>query len=430
VRFESVEAHIRTLYIFNTFGLVGGLLYGLYYGVFLYKNTFSLSILALDGLLGGFGLWLGYLIGVACIKRAGYGRTIKLAFGLFAAVALLTATLANHIADYFIVLAVLRTLPAGIYLAVGDTILLRDVHASARAGFLQLKLAFEFIAGIILPTLIGAMIKLSGSYHLAFILAALIYIAALFVPIRLPNPVLRFNFKDLYRLFKRPFYTHQVANRTLSAGFNQVNGFVIMIIPFLMLKNEMNVGLLVSATALLSAGMSLYARRLRNHQTLRYGYSAYAVRAAAGVAFIAFWSAPVLLVWQLINKLMTPLHDPLQQRLDIENDQLILGEDVRGQALTISLVNSTLLLIGTTAAYGAFFFITKAVSGDQRLVLQLMIGGFAAWRFINLAITVWINRKAKDPAAEVPVFDHVGWRVGIKRFANIHAMRLVYLFAR
>lgn len=391
----GVDPYIRTLYSFNALSLVGGIVYGLYYGVFLYKNTFSLSVLAIDGLLGGVGCWLGYVLAIYLIRKMGYGRSLKAAFVLWAFVCFLTAIIAGHIAQWFMLLAVLKALPGGMSTATTDTIMLREVKHTARDGFLQVKLALEFLATVILPTLVGALLHFKAGYQLAFLLAGIIYLAAIFIPVKLPKRELHFNLREVFGTFKRPLYPRHAANRTMAAGFNQLNGFVIMIIPFLLLRDELKLGLLTSAIALLASVVSLLMRKVRTEKKMKLGYASYTVRALMGGLFIMSWTAPVLMVWQLINKVATPLHDPLQQGLDIHNDSLIMGKDVQTKALHINILNNTLLLVGTTVAYGAFYFITRLEPHNQQHLLQVLILCFAGWRFINLAVSANINAKAK-----------------------------------
>jgi F0F1-type ATP synthase assembly protein I len=402
-RVHQASPYMRTLHAFNALSLVGGILYGLYYGIFLYKNTFSLSVLAMDGLLGGLGGWLGYILGVVIIRRFGYGFCLRAAFGIMAAVSFFTALVAGSIADWFMILAVFKALPVGMYAAAVDAIMLREVASGSRDGFLQIKLAFEFLAGIMLPSIVGALISQAHGYELAFILSGLIYVVALCVPVKLPKPDVSLNLREIANTFKRPFYKRHAANRTVAAGFNQLNGFVLMIIPFLMLQDELKVGLLTSGIACLAGIVSLLVRKIRPRQKLKFGYVAYTVRGLASMLFISFWSAHVLMIWQLVNKLATPLHDPLQQSLDIHNDSLIMGEDLQKKALHINLLNNTLLLIGTTFAYGVFYLLTKTAPGQQQLILQLLIMSFASWRFINLTLSVRINEWAQSRATQFPV---------------------------
>jgi MFS family permease len=391
----GTNPYIRALYSFNALSLVGGIVYGLYYGIFLYKNTFSLSVLAIDGLLGGLGCWLGYVLAIYLVRRVGYGRSLKIAFALWALVSFLTALIAGHIAQWFMLLAVLKAMPGGMFAATTDTIMLREIKHTARHDFLQVKLALEFLATVILPTVVGALLHFSAGYQLAFLLAGLIYLSAVFIPVALPKPQLHFNFREVLGTFKRPLYPRHAANRTLAAGFNQLNGFAIMIIPFLLLQDELKLGLLTSAIALLASIVSIMVRKIKTEKKMKLGYASYTVRAVMGGLFIMSWTAPVLMVWQLINKLATPLHDPLQQGLDIHNDSLIMGKDVETKALHINILNNTLLLIGTTVAYGVFYFITRLQPHNQQHVLQILILCFAGWRFINLAVSASINAKAK-----------------------------------
>jgi hypothetical protein len=191
----------------------------------------------------------------------------------------------------------------------------------------------------------------------------------------------------------RPWYAPQAVNRTMAAGLNQLNAFALAIIPFLLLSDELSVGLLTSASGVVAAIVALSARRVKPRRQLTVGYGAYGLRGLAAVAFVSFWTAPLMVVWQIIGKLATPLHDPLQQSLDIHNDSLIQGESSKRQALAINLLNKTLVLIGSTLAFGGFLAINAASGAHQTVILQALILIFAAWRFVNLGWSARINRQ-------------------------------------
>lgn len=401
-QFLAANPYLRTLYVFNAFSLFGSTIYGLYYGIFLYKNTFSLSVLAIDGLLGSIGVWFGYILGVGIIKRFGYGVSLRSAFAIWAAVAFITAMIAGEIAQWFMVVAIAKALPMGIFTAAGDTIMLRDVANQSRSGFIQVVLALEFVTSIILPSLIGAGISLTGGYEWAFISAGIVYSIGIFIPCTLAVPKVSFNAWNVIRIFDRPLYKHHALNRTASAGFNQLNAFVLTIVPFLILQNELSVGILTSVTAFIAAMVALTVRKVDRKHHLRLGYSAYTVRAFAAYVFITFWTAPLMIIWQLIGKLVTPLHDPLQRSIDIHNDSLIMGDEVRDRALEINFLNNTLVLIGSVFAFGSFLLITQNGINEQRQILQVLIMCYAAWRFVNLAISTKINRWAME-TVHIPV---------------------------
>jgi hypothetical protein len=402
-RVSATDPYMKTLYVFNTLGLVASTLYGLYYGVFLYRHMFSLSVLAVDALLGAFGAYAGYLLGVRLVRHRGYGRAIRTSFLLWTVLCFGTAMLSQHIAAVYMYLAVLKGLPGGMYSAATDTMMLREVKSTARSGFFQLNLAIEFVASMVLPAAVGALISVTGGYVWAFVAAGSVYTAGLFVPCRLPKPEVFFTWRGMPQLLRRPHYAPHALNRTVANGMNQLNIVCYTIIPFLLLKSELNMGLLTSIVSVLAALVALGARRLKQHNNLRLGYAAYSVRALGALAFVNFWSAPYMMAWQLIGKVATPLHDPLQQSLDIHNDSLILGEDLQTRALQINVLNNTLALIGTTLAVGAFVLITRTSTDQQRAILQALIIIYSGWRFVNLTASYLINRWARHTDYYLPL---------------------------
>jgi hypothetical protein len=408
-----MDPYLRTLYICNTIGLVGGTVYGLYYGVFLYRHTFSLSVLALDGLMGGIGTYLGYILGVMAVRRFGYSWCIRVAFALWAIICGGTALISGHIAAWFMLIAVLKAIPGGLYAANADVIMLREVKVGARSGFFRLNLAVEFIATIILPTLVGAMVHFTGGYNYAFLAAAAMYACGLLVRTKLPRPTLSFNLSESLSLFRRPLYRTHALNRTVANGMNQLNAFAITIIPFLILQNEFSMGLLTSLGALAAAVIAFAANKIKRKHQEDVAYGAHGLRTAAAIVFAHGWSAPLMGAWQTVGKLMTPLHDPVQQGLDIQNDSLILGKDARRHALQINLVNNTLALIGTTVAFSLFLLLLQASHEQQRTILQSLLVMYAGWRLLNFGISAAINRWALAGDYYVPIWVRALFRLTI-----------------
>lgn len=389
---------MRTLYAFHAVSLIGGTIYGLYYGVFLYKHTFSLTVLAFDGLIGGLGVWLGYLAGVILIKQRGYNQCIRGAFLLWALISFATAFLTHHIAAIFMLIALVKAIPGGMYAAVGDTIMLRDISTRSRNGFFQLHLALEFFASILLPSAVGALISMTASYQWAFVIAGAVYSASFLLKSQLPKPRVALYVRGIPKIIRRPLYPYHAVNRTVAAGFNQLNAFAIAIVPFLILQDEMSMGIIASASALIAAVVSLAMRKLKNakHQ-LRLGYGAYVIRTVMSSMFVTAWTTPLLAAWQLTGKVLTPLHDPLQQSMDIHNDSLILGKSAADEALMINVLNNTLKLIGTSLAFGGFILLVHIQPVHQRSILSALIVAYALWRIVALAVSAAINRTAQSP---------------------------------
>lgn len=401
---EEVNPYMRTLYGFNIFNLLGGSIYSIYYGVFLYKNTFSLQTLAIDGLMGALGLWAGYLLGVTLVRRLGYNWCIRSAFVLFACIAFGTALITNHIASWFMLIAIIKALPAGMYSAAAETILLNNVATKARSGFMQLNLAMEFVVSIFLPAAVGALITVTASYTWAFVAAGIVYVLSFGLRCQLPKPEVTLDLRSLMRIFKKPLYAAHACNRTITAGFNQLNALALTILPFLLLGSELSMGILASITAAVGAVVSLRMRRSTNtaHQ-VALGYGAHSVKLAMSSIFVLLWTAPAMALWQVVGKVMTPLHDPVQQGIDVHNDALILGKEAKKQALEINMLNTTLKLVGSIVAFGAFIVFANSNTNQQQGVLTTVLISFGIWRIVSLMLSAGINKLAQRLEDEIPL---------------------------
>ena len=81
-------------------------------------------------------------------------------------------------------------------------------------------------------------------------------------------------------------------------------------------------------------------------------------------------------------------------------------------------------------AYGAFFLITHAAGGNQQFILQILILGYAAWRFVNLTVSARINTKAAVPPAGTaqPADEQLSLAYGLRLTLASRVSRLRLLF--
>lgn len=394
----------RELYLFTVVSMLGGAVYGLYYGIFLYRNSLDLKVLVIDSLLVALSGWIGYMVGTFWIHRSGYLKAMRLSFILLFLTSVLTLLLIDSIRTIYPLLSVMRGLPGGIYASIIDVFLLKELSSLKRGRYLNLNLSMEFTIAIIIPVLIGLIIKFSG-YRAVFLLAGLVYLAALFLPINYnKRPHSRVGLEDELHLMKLPGIKEFNFNTALTNGADQLNILLIAIVPFLIFRDELKVGSFTSVVAIVAAAVSFWFRNRRYDTQIRWGYFGNFGRLLSNFGLSIFWN-PVALVFQgMINKSMSPLNDPVFRRLRVDNATKILGDELSSEALQMDMINATMAFIGECGALAIFLVILSFDSGHQILALRALLVVYGLWKIANYFWVLDMRRRlSRAHVAEVVV---------------------------
>jgi hypothetical protein len=373
---------------------LGGTAYGLYYGIFLYRHSTDLRILAIDSLLVALATWIGYFAGTFAIRRSGYALTIRTTFVLSAAVALVTLLIMNRVQTFYPALALGRGIPAGMFTAVIDIFLLQELSAAKRGQYLSINLSAEFIVTVFLPFLIGGLIKLTHGYESVFLLAAVIYAVGIFLPIhKQRRPQTELHIRDELAVLKKPGVKEFNINNALTSGADQLNGLLLAIVPFLLFKSELSVGSFTSFIALFAAIVSLLTQRTKLGHQVRLGYLGNVGRLLSNVMLCISWTPWALMIQGMVNKAMSPLNDPIFQKIRIENASAILGKELADKALALNMVTATVSFLGRAVALLVFLLVLSLNHAGQVSILRYLLITYAGWKILNYAWVISMQRR-------------------------------------
>lgn len=390
----------RELYAFTAFNLLGGSAYGMYYGIFLYRQSFDIRVLVIDSLLASSATWLGYLLGTGWIHKHGYKPALRASFLLMLAVAVGTLLAMGRIRELYPLLALARGLPAGVYTAVIDVFLLQELSAAKRGKYLNINLSVEFIVTVILPFVLGSLIKFTGGYQAVFMMAAAMYVAALCLPVSERRSTGKpFSIRGELAVLRRPGMREFNINNILTSGADQLNGLLLGIVPFLLFQNELSVGSFTSFIALAAAAVSLVANRTNMGRQVKLGYLGNSGRIISNAILCISWTPWALVLQGLINKAMSPLNDPIAQKIKLENAASILGRELHDKALALNLVAATGALIGKAGALATFLLILSLSQSSQVTVLRYLLVTYALWKIVNYVWLVTMQKRFKAELA-------------------------------
>jgi hypothetical protein len=397
------KAISRELYVFSTIGLVAGSVFGLYYGIFLYKNTLDIKILVIDTLLVAIAGWVGYVLGILLIHNAGYLRTLKFSFMMLAAASLLTLVLIESIRTVYPLISIARGVPLGISAAVLDTFLLKEMNPHNRGRFFNINLSIEFISAVIMPLLIGAIITYAGGYKATFLLSALLYLLASLAPLKYnKRPKSQISVHDEIKMLTRRGIKEFNFNTLLTTGMDELNVLLIAIVPFLLLKTEFKVGIVTSMVAVIAAITALISRNYHYKRQIKLGYLGNTGRLISNTLLAIFWS-PVALVFQsLVNKGLAAFNDPVFRKLRLSSAEEVLGSDLNKEALELNLVTATMTLIGQSMAMMIFLVILSLSADNQISTLRYLLVVYGVWKILNYLWVLNMRRRFRYLAGVKP----------------------------
>jgi len=405
---ENSQALTKELYIFTTLGLIAGTIFGLYYGIFLYRNSLDIKVLVIDTLLVSISGWMGYIIGVFYIHKSGYLKTLKLSFLLLFLSCLLTLYLIRSIRTTYPLISIARGVPLGIGLAVFDTFLLKEFISKSRGKFFSINLSIEFATAVLVPFALGAVILYAGGYKTTFLLAALVYLAAFFVPVRYnKRPHSDTKLSDELKLLKQKGIKEFNINTVMTSGMDELNVLLFAIVPFLLLGNEVKVGSLISLVAIVAGLTAFLSRNFRYKRQIKLGYVGNIGRLLSNTLLSVSWTPFAVVVQTLANKSLAAFNDPIFRKLRLNAAEEALGAELNKEALEFNLISATMTLLGQVMALGVFLLILSLPNENQITALRYLLTIYGFWKLINYIWVINMRRRfrlmGKETARPVTV---------------------------
>lgn len=401
----SDTAHmLRQLYIFMVLSGLGTTMYGAYYSIFLYNHTLDLKILIIDNLVAALTGWTGYLIGTFVIHRSGYGRAMRLSFLSAMVCAEATWLLVAHVSEVYVLLALLRGLSGGIYTAVVAAYLLKEVRKHDRSDYYFLSMALSLCIGIVMPVAIGAIVSYFGGFKVTFLLAAGLSAIGVVLPLgHNRRPRSEVSLGGIVGLTRTPHFKEYALNRVLVDGADQLNAFLLAIVPFLIVKSVFGVGVISSIIGVAAAAAAYISRRYKLRRQIELGYIGGFGRILGNLLLVGSWSAVGLVIRGLAVQLLSVFTDPIANKINISNLEKLLGDEAGNKTLEVDLLNATLTLGGQACALSLFLLFLTTTHLTNRGALQTILVIYPLWKLASYLWIQQLNRRLRRRTARPPL---------------------------
>jgi hypothetical protein len=357
-----------------------------FYAILLYRATGQFEALILDRLIHFTSLWIGFVNGSFLVNRFGYRNIFRLSFLLQSVSALLVVVFLSEISSMYIFFAVILGFPRGIYWATHHYFNLKELHGVSREVVINISQGVKLVLSILLPILAGSLITLRGDYKLVFFLSAIIYFFASVFPFRFNKvPQSKLTMKEVVMITKKKCFNKYSLLTMLITVFNTIFTLLFSIVPFLLIRDEFGVGALASFVGIIAAFISIFECKISYRNRIKIGLLGYFILGIVNVVFSVIWSLPSLFLRSIGVTLSTATSDTIENAIDYETRELILGNFKNESALEMNLINETLhftaRIVTLTTLYLVVSGAEEIIQLIRALIIVLAFGRFALFLF-------------------------------------------------
>ncbi len=307
--YRQLSKTARLLVLVNGIVAIGLGFGGVFFGIYLWRQSHSLGSIALFSLMQCPTLLFCFFLAGSTWFRKSFRFYKCLGIILFGLGYLALLLLQNQALDFIIPLGLLFGLADGFYWVGNHAYVYLETKDRNRDEFNSLLFSLESIFSIVIPPIAGAIVSLTlpsvmfSGYYLLFALAIGLLLLAYALARKLPeigSP--QVEIKEITSLLKEPFWK-TVFLRSIVEGFKDgseplIGGMLV----FFILTKELHIGIFNSVFALLAALLAVKIGTILNRENrLKVAFIGILLSILGHSLLIAFFSVPGLILSSIIT---------------------------------------------------------------------------------------------------------------------------------
>ncbi|BCX13579.1 MAG: hypothetical protein KatS3mg085_111 [Candidatus Dojkabacteria bacterium] len=380
--------------VFKTGFILSNLLVWNFYQILLYRATNDLTIIILEYLIFYLSLWVIFIVGTMILDSAGYLFAMRFMYSMSLIPIIATLLLIDEIGEKYMVIAVLRSIPHGLYWAVHHTFYIKELHGQERSVFINTQKSLELILGIVIPFMVGSLVSFDESYVSLFLLGFLVQLGLFLVPWKYNKlPQNKISSKSILNIVKRKSFLFQGIIFFFDSGINSLFVAIFAIIPFLFLESELGVGSFLSVIGLISALSSYFEAKRSSNFKYKIGLWGYFLRSVFNVVFAALWNFPALFVRSALVVITSSTSDTVKEDLETSTKDLILKDFKSENIEELNIILETIQLFGRIVMLSFTYWLVTNYNPEY--IFRLLICIFSFYKFITLISLNLLLEKLK-----------------------------------
>lgn len=365
-----------------------------FFTILLYKQTNSFLVLANYNLVYFIAIFLGLVFGSFIVDRIGYLYTYRTAYLGVAITSIIIAFSTHNISEIYILLGILIGLPRGLFWAVHNSFKLKDLHKMKRVEVFGTIQLINILARIFIPVITGYIIIKTGGYKVVSLIGASLYLILTLVPWKYNKKSRsKITGKEVTHIFKNNAFKTFAFVQFFRGFVETLVVFFISIVPYLLLKNELNVGLLSSVAGLLGVIVIMKGKKGKIDKRIKNGYKFFIPNAVLTLLFNIFWNVPLLIIRRLVKEVFFSWGLTIRDDLDYRNREQLLGSRSQESALELNLIVEALYVLARIGALALMIFLFNIYSDNISLVIRVLWGILSFRYFVEFFIQVKLKKQ-------------------------------------
>jgi hypothetical protein len=380
-------------YIFYSVVHIAGSLaiWGYYSSLLLRAANYNVEIVFLNLGMHAIGGMAGFLMAGRLFSYFGYSQSFRVGVLLNSAVCVFTLVTLNNILEVHLILAVLRGISVAFFWVPRHIFSTRELGPSNRKELLGKLYSAEELLTVLLPPLAGALIGLEG-YDWLFGLGAIVYfLAALFPKKPEIKKKERLEIREMRAILHLRGFRYWAAYTVGEEIFANLRLLTLTVIPFLLIKNEFDVGALTAAVGIIGSLLAFWHSRDSETKSVEYGYIGSAIVFVSTAVFIVMWDIPSLIFRSLASRIGFAIITPVEQDLKYQLRTSLIGDFKDEYNVEIQEYAEIFLFIARMLNVVVISWLVFNTTLSQELILKVLL----AASLLREAPFLWLGWKLK-----------------------------------
>jgi|GEM_PF-5185410 len=380
---------VQTFYFHLVF-TAGSLAVWTYYTALILKaSNYDLVTVFLHQGVMYFGLLIGFLVAGKFFRQLNYTNTYRVGMLILALACIVSLLSLNQILNIHLLVAFLRGLGEAFFWITHHIANTRDIVGAERKIFQGRVLATTDLLSILIAPLAGALITLSG-YEWIFAITAAFYVSACFMSwseVKFSKESL--HKKDLSDIVKNPNFSQWASISYFEEFMLAFRSISTMILPFLLITNEFEVGVFMAFIAFVGSVISIWDSHRSDRTRSRLGFLGAWIILISNFILVGSWNLAGLGVRSVLSRFGFSFYNPKKSELKYQQRELLI-KDFKGEhALEVQIIAEVILFAGRLSAILVILAGIYLFKMDPLNLLYLM---FVASMFRE-GITLWADER-------------------------------------
>ncbi len=371
----------RTVYDWSIF------VFDTFYMTTIFKESGEIRDVVLNIIITLLTIYAGYVLGAIFLKRLGVEANLKLSYALYLLTGFIGIYLSQAGLVSFFLISIFRGLSEGFFWVSSNFVELVGVPKDSRGKIYSISNASYGIFSLIAPVSLGYLLTTFNTFLPIYALFSLFWFIGLLLPFDFKiNHQISFSFAKFKNLFKQPKIGQYTLLKFLQSTMWMLDWFNFAVIPFVLLGNEFNMGVLLTISALINIAISYFTRNLHIKNKATWGGYLILVSSAFSALFAFNFTVFFLYLSNIVATLTGSISMPAEFDLSVRATNII--ENDEGMGNEVNLYQESVYTVARVILAAVLLFLGTLF--DNATLLPALIIVWVILRIVVYVLNFWL----------------------------------------